>query len=164
MTRIKTKRVLAREPGSVHTVMRIEANMFSIETRTVILTAGNFLAVKREEKRLRAKLQLRQGEDDPGDDDEEEDTEEDEEGAGWGTKKRVYYDADGVSSLPIKEYCMPSLGTQGAQSTSVLASHESQCRYNNKEVYSFAWLQRISTIINKHTGFQARMAPSSMAQ
>ena len=88
-------------------------------------TAENSLAVKREEKRLRAKLQLRQGEDDLGDDDEEEGTEEDEEGAGWGTKKRIYYDADGVSSLPLKEYCMPSLGTQGAQSI-----YESQCRSN----------------------------------
>ena len=91
--------------------------MFSVETKTAILTSRNSLAVKREEKRLRAKLQLRQGEDDLGDDDEEEDTEEDEEGAGWGTKKRVYYDADGVSSLPVNEDDMSSLGTQGAQST-----------------------------------------------
>ena len=51
--------------------------------------------MKREERRLRAKLQLRQGEDDLEDDDEEAD-EEDEEDAGWGTRKRAYYDADEV--------------------------------------------------------------------
>lgn len=47
--------------------------------------------VKKQEKRLRAKLQLQQGEDE---DLEDQDEEDDEDGALWGAKKRAYYDAD----------------------------------------------------------------------
>ena len=60
-------------------------------------------AVKREEKRLRAKLQLRQGEDDLEEDEDEADEEDDEEDAGWGIRKRAYYDADEVRRQP----CIP---------------------------------------------------------
>lgn len=64
--------------------------------------------MKREEKRLRAKLQLRQGEHDGlEDDEEEEDDEEDEEGAGWGTKKRAYYDADEVRGASCLDHSTP---------------------------------------------------------
>ena len=48
-------------------------------------------AVKKQEKRLRAKLQLQQGEDD---DLEDQEGEADEDDMLWGAKKRAYYDAD----------------------------------------------------------------------
>ena len=51
---------------------------------------------------MRAKLQLRQGEhDDLEGDDEDEDEDEDEEAAGWGAKKRAYYDADEVRATML---------------------------------------------------------------
>ena len=57
-------------------------------------------AVKKEERRLRAKLQLRQGEDESEEDEDEADEEDGEEGAGWGARKRAYYDADEVRYQP----------------------------------------------------------------
>ncbi|KAK9904141.1 hypothetical protein WJX75_005357 [Coccomyxa subellipsoidea] len=52
---------------------------------------GRLAELKKQEKRLRAKLQLQQGE---GEDLEDQDEEDDEDGALWGAKKRAYYDAD----------------------------------------------------------------------
>ena len=60
--------------------------------------------MKREERRLRAKLQLRQGEDDSGEEEDEADEGDDEEGAGWGARKRAYYDADEVGQPPCIPY------------------------------------------------------------
>ena len=50
------------------------------------------LTVKKQERLLRAKLQLQEGED--GDRDDQEESEEDEEDVRWGAKKRAYYDAE----------------------------------------------------------------------
>lgn len=53
--------------------------------------ASTSCAVKKQEKQLRAKLQLQQGEDDDLKDQEEE---ADDDDMLWGAKKRAYYDAD----------------------------------------------------------------------
>ena len=83
--------------------------------------------MKREEKRLRAKLQLQQGEhDDLEGDDEDED--EDEEAAGWGAGKRAYYDADevGVTMLYVGnipyETCPPRAPVYMGQAASLCVS------------------------------------------
>ena len=59
---------------------------------------------------MRAKLQLQQGEhDDLEGNDEDEDEDEDEEAAGWGAKKRAYYDADEVRVTMLSDASLMSL-------------------------------------------------------
>lgn len=62
------------------------------------------LAVKKQERLLRAKLQLQQGEDDDREEDEEEG--EEDEDVRWGAKKRAYYDAEEeVRPRRLHSYC-----------------------------------------------------------
>lgn len=56
------------------------------------------LAVKRQERLMRAKIQLQQGE---GSDSGESEEEEEQEARGWGARKGAYYEQGEVSRLAL---------------------------------------------------------------